>query len=194
MTPGPPAGRRPVSRRELLIAAAGLLVVVVIGKALSAGSDRPSAHMSSSVAPTVARPNGPVALPPPAGGDVTACPTQVRCAVQEAGDGLALEPVRSRLPKAEVTRFHSVLLEAEPWSGRLWYRELAFRLPDGSSLQIRISVRLQTTSAQAGHVGTQSFAIAPLGRYVVRVTAPQSLGLRPDVLPGIAGDERLLTT
>lgn len=194
MTPGPPAGRRPVSRRELLIAAAGLLVVVVIGKALSTGSDRPSTPASSSAPPTLARPNGPVALPPPAGEDVSACPTKVRCAVQEAGNGLALEPVRSRLPKAEVTRFHSVLLEAEPWSGRLWYRELAFRLPDGSSLEIRISVRLRATEARAGHVGTQSFAVASIGRYEVRVTAPQALGLRPDVLPSIATDERLLTT
>jgi len=185
-----------VSRRDLLIAAAALLAILVIGKALSAGSnDGPSSSASSAVSsPTLARPNGPVALPPPAAGDVTACPKRVRCAVQEAGNGLALEPVRSRLPKAAVTRFRSVLLETEPWSGRLWYRELAFRLPDGSPLEIRISVRLQATTAQAGNVGTQSFAVAPLGRYVVRVTAPQALGLRPDVLPSIAKDERLLTT
>ena len=185
-----------MSRRDLLIAAAALLAILVIGKALSAGSnDGPSSSASSAVSsPTLARPNGPVALPPPAAGDVTACPKRVRCAVQEAGNGLALEPVRARLPKAEVTRFHSVLLETEPWSGRLWYRELAFRLPDGSPLEIRISVRLKATSAQAGRVGTQSYALAPIGRYEVRVTVPQATGLSPTDLQRIAGDERLLTT
>jgi len=182
-----------MSRKELLIAAAVLLAILVIGKALSNGSHSPSAPKSSAP-PTLARPNGPVALPPPMTGDVTACPERVRCAIQEAGNGLALEPVRARLPKAEVTRFHSVLLETEPWSGRLWYRELAFRLPDGSPLEIRISVRLKATSAQAGRVGTQSYALAPIGRYEVRVTVPQATGLSPTDLQRIAGDERLLTT
>ena len=184
-----------MSRRELLIAAAALLAILVIGKAISGSSDAPSsARTSAAPTPTLARPNGPVALPPPVDGDVSACPERVRCLVQEAGNGLALEPVRARFSNAEVTRFRSVLLETVPWSGRLWYRELSFRLPDGSPLEIRISVRLQATAAQTGRVGTQSFAVAPLGRYVVRVTVPQALDLSPDALRRIATDERLLTT
>ena len=183
-----------MSRRELLIAAAALLAILVIGKLLSGNSDGPSPSASSPATRSVARANGPVALPAPRTSDVAACPEGVTCLTQEAGNGLALEPVRSRLPKAQVTRFHSVLLETEPWSGRLWYRELAFRLPDGSPLEIRISVRSQPVPAQHGHIGTQSFAVASLGRYAVRVTAAQTTGLAQSVLESIAGDDRLLTT
>lgn len=185
-----------MSRRDLLVAAAALLAILLIGKLLSSGSGGsagPSSSASSS-APTLARPNGPVALPPPAAGDVTACPERVRCAVQEAGNGLALEPVRSRLPKAQVTRFHSVLLETEPWSGRLWYRELAFRLPDGTPLEIRISVRVRAVLQQPGRLGSQSYAVASLGRYEVRVSVPQAAGLDVAMLRRIAGDDRLLAT
>jgi len=199
--PSPPEEEQPTTRRrvrrDVVIGAAALAAAAFIGKGLSNGKDAPSPSHSPS--PTVGRTahGGPIALPAPRANDVAACPPKVRCLTQDAGNGLALEPVRSRLPNAKLIRFHTVLLRTAPWVDVLWYRELSFRLPDGQLLQVRISAPSQPVPEQngtTGPIGAQDFAVAPLGRYAVRVTAPDTSGLAYDLLHHIATDERLLTT
>src|SRR4051794_29190227 len=108
---GPPSPARRI-RRDVVIGAAALIAAAFVGKALSHGSDAPASRATPPSSPSIARalPSGPVALPPLATSDAAACPEPATCLTQEAGNGLALLPVRSRLPKAELVRFRTVLL------------------------------------------------------------------------------------
>ena len=193
----PSASRTRRLRIDLLVGAAVLVGVLVVGKGLSGGNRdgaRPSAS-AASTPPLVSRsalPTSPVALPRPGVSNPAACPRDVRCLTQEAGNALALQPVRDRFPKAGVIRFHTVLLRTDPWAGDLWYRELLLEVGGGQEIEIRISVRGRTAQEQRGRVGTQMFDVSALGPYIVRATVPQTVGLTADELHAIAADKRLL--
>jgi hypothetical protein len=187
-----PAPRR--IRRDVVIGAAALAGAALIAKGLSNGSEAPSASPSLSPSPTAGRtvqPEKPVALPPPRPHFPAACPESLRCLTQEAGNGSALEPVRSRLPKAELVRFQTVLLETHPWTGRLWYREMAYRLPHGQGLEVVIRARTRSAGSEPAPANA---AVVFVGGYVITVAAPRATGLNVEELLSIAGDERLLTT
>lgn len=198
-----PAADRRRLRIDLLLGGALLVGVLLVGRTISGGTDSPSSADSSSGAPTgspslrpasgsAAPATSVVALPSATSSDPATCPRAVRCSVEDAGADAALAAVQERFPRATVTAFHSVRMHSAPWAGRLWYRELRFRLDSSAPLEIRISIRSHPVQGQWGQVGTQMFLVEPLGQYVVRVTVPQALGLRPADLAAVAGDDRLL--
>jgi hypothetical protein len=197
--PSPASERR--LRLDLLVGAGVLVAVLLVGKAISGGnrtatpSPSPtqstpriiSVGPSTSAAPTVSIP-APLPLPQ---ADPTKCPRTIRCFTQQGGNGLALEPVMSRFPSARILLFRSVRILTNPFSGKLWYRHVQFRI-SGKVLDIQITAPYGNDLGEVGRKDGLMYVRFPLSLYQVAASYPPGNGMSERQLRAIATDVRLL--
>lgn len=202
-------------RIDLLVGAAVLVAVLLVGRALAghggptdarpSPSHRPTPATSGSSSPVgpppvpseipVTRGNGAVdlvpALPRRTGENPAACPVEA-CLTEDAVPPGVLDAIATVFPRGEALFKISVRLPGRPWNGALWFRQVNV-LVNGEQLLVEIYAPgpgdgVASGTSKDGLV----YYHAAFGQYIVAVQIDPGAGGTLEKLRRLAHDERLL--
>jgi hypothetical protein len=210
-----PRGSRRRLRLDLLLGAAVLVGVLLVGRAMTGHGGKPSTRptppvtespAATSTAPAPARPpspsevpitrgNGAVdlvpALPRRTADNPAACPIE-QCLTEDAVPAGVLDAVGTVFPHGDTLFKISVKLPGRPWNGALWFRQVNL-LVNGEQLLLEIYVPGPNDDVASGT--TQDGLVyyhAAFGQYVVALQIDPGAGGTLAKLRALAHDERLV--